>query len=517
MGLSYPKTIVYQNTEIIVFSDTENKELYYYQFLQPAIATSEGIPVIQLYMYRSFKNISGGYFSIDIDLPIRENVLEQVQQELQERTNQQNLELRPLQINLLSRVHIDFIDMYSNLNQQNYFLKQTESSIYRPSGYGGNRVTFGFSLEQYEAVLLKKCLEERKLPIGITYELGYNCQKESYAFKVSVDWSSVLQYFEESLTLNLIVFSAEISKIYQSLITNKIIQIEKIEDDPKTDGFNTDRVGFEQEIIAFITQNFFTPIAIPKDNEKPTLGYVYKKESLTDIQEKFVTFTSSETKVTNAFIYPQIFLSDMLPQESMNYIHYIDLDGGDQTKHWFSLLTNANFKQDQIDYIEVTLYGRDTIPKVIQLKESFKGMKMQFTGKSIPFEKYSYTVFFKNTFPNWSSKVQSSVSKISANIVIINPAELYVIKRIEFLVPSKSIWKMYRKIVIEAYWEENTLPEISEILDLSKPSFIWTCLRENIQSENYFYQIYYFPLDGGPYIKSEQFNTSEEYIKIIAP
>lgn len=521
MDISCSEKTVYQDPELSILCDFNNKNIFYYQPLKPSIVKNDGEPVISLFIYRSLKSINGGYLAFDVELPIDEKSLDKAKKYLLEKTGQSDIELRPLQINDSSKVHIDFIGSPLGGYTSSYNLVKSVQSTYRPSGYGSNRVSFAISLDKYGAVLVKNCIEGKLPLIGITYELSYSAVRKHYSFKASIDWSRTAHYFEKSFSLGLIFFSINISKAYKELVENKTIIIEKTNFDLCPDEeLIAERQRFEEDIVSFLCKSFFNPVTIPNCNTTPVLGYSYKTVDVKEVESKFSSYTSEEREVVDRVIYPQTFLKNIATDDNSKYIKYVDLNDPFFTEKTLTIITNANFDSDNIQYIQVELYFADKQRKSIILNKDDGFKKLSWTpsndnddklDKSI---KYSFTVLFKNNSLIWTGKVSSGTFSDQSDVIIIDPHLVYSIRRIEFWSPSKATWEKYTDIVVEVYWEEKSQPEKSFALNKDAPNCISASLRMIDDSKYYNYTLYYKEVNSDSFKVAKQQKSFEDRIII---
>lgn len=521
MDISYPEKVIYQTPEISIYSDFNKKNVFYYQPMKPSIVKDCGMSVFSLLIYRSMESINGGNLAFDVELPIAVEAIDQAKKYLLEKTGQSDIELRPLLLNDSSKVHIDFIGSQTSGSTSSYSLVKSVQSTYRPSGYGSNRVSFSISLDKYGVALVRRYIGHKLPLIGITYELSFPALRKCYFFKASIDWTRVLHYFEKSFSLGLIFFSIDISNAYKELVDKKTIVIEKNDYKPGTGSdLKAERQRFEDDIVSFLCKSFFVPVTIPNNNAVPILGFSYKTVDVKEVDSKFGSFISEEREVSDSFIYPQAFLENIIPDDISQYIKYIDLDESFFLEKYLTIMTNANYDSDNIKYIQVELLYTDKQPKSIILNNASELQKLSWpvstdnTGKADKNINYSFTVFFRDNSLINTGKVSSGSFSSQSDVIIIDPHVLYSIRRIEFCIPSVTIWEKYTSIVIEAYWEEKSLPEKSFNLSKEASSCIWEALRMLDDSKYYNYRLYYKEVDSSCYKAASMQKSFEDRIVI---
>ncbi len=131
-----------------------------------------------------------------------------------------------------------------------------------PSLYGDNRAAFSVALTKKAATLLEKCFEaddQNITPIGVIYDLRFAALRPAFDIKITANWEEVYHHFSEQWTLDLFVFSMEVSEVVDELVQNQVIQIEAVQYGVGEEGAGDEMRKALNELKKLVLDHFFEP------------------------------------------------------------------------------------------------------------------------------------------------------------------------------------------------------------------------------------------------------------------
>src|SRR5262249_30104021 len=238
---------------VSVFPDHADRLQFYYLHSVPHLTALEDasggdkIAQLQLIKYRGEAG-DGGFLNFDVNLGIDQAALDRVADKLRELAQLDDApRLAPVQV-------IDGTVRLLILGKQTgdpstspstgsggasgpgaatpdapdgppQFVTKIDQSA-KPSLYGNNQATFSVALDQYGVTVLEQALQGEMSPIGVVYSLDYLALRPAYQVHVDVDWDRVQKHLDEHFKVDVLVFSADIEKVVDSLIESRVIQID---------------------------------------------------------------------------------------------------------------------------------------------------------------------------------------------------------------------------------------------------------------------------------------------------
>jgi hypothetical protein len=499
---------------LYLFPDHGDTSKYYYLPQEPQISQNNGELQIQLIKYRDQVN-NGGMLTLGVDLRVDSTRLQQVSRQIKA---QGEIQLEPIPV-IDGSVKLIIFDKTYGPN--------------KPALFGNNQTIFSLALTQNETVLLEQGLLEAEFaPIGVVYSLDYLALRPSYSFQLHANWERVQRHIEEKFSLNFVFVRVDIENIVDELIDNRLIEI-KLDSFTTSDVDTSDRDVFLKEVQEMVVSAFFEPKLNPvqvKDNSgKFSLlpGFSYRKINITNIDSRLLNLTVNEQTIVRRSIYPQGNLKSLLQlvqQKSLdpkNLITYIDLDDPFLKKRKVQVISRANFEEDAIAQIHVTLqYGDE--PKTISLTSSTDRKDVEPWNSILDHDvmqskvKAKYKVTFKNVDTSERPDTLSSKEQVTIfDYLEISPRELYTIIPIPIITLSSFQWDQYDSVEVKILY----LDEVNKIrlaptffLTSKNRQQTWQMFVCDRQMRKFQYQLTYHPRPGNSYHKTSWLEVEEQII-----
>src|SRR5262249_12440033 len=189
--------------------------------------------------------------------------------------------------------------------------------------------------------VLEQALQGEMSPIGVVYSLDYLALRPAYQVHVDVDWDRVQKHLDEHFKVDVLVFSADIEKVVDSLIESRVIQIDVdtfVPEGEDTTAVLGRRDQAVNDVRDMITEAFFKPGLDPMQDDTasnvanfierlhdatraPARVFTYQKVDRTRIDKKTLNVTMNERTTIKRTIYPQGHLAGLfrtLQQEGMD-------------------------------------------------------------------------------------------------------------------------------------------------------------------------------------------------------
>lgn len=499
---------------LYLFSDDSDTSKYYYLPQEPKIIERNGELQLQLIKYRDQVN-SGGILTLGVDLSVDSTKLQQVARQLKA---QGEIQLEPLPV-IDGSIKLIIFDKTYSPN--------------KPALFGNNQTIFSLNLTQDDVVLLEQGLLNSEFsPIGIIYSLDYLAIRASYSFQLYANWERVQKHIEEKFSLNFVFFRVDIENVVDELIENRVIEI-KLDSFTASDVDNSDRDLFLEEVQEMVISSFFEPKLQPvkiKDNfGKFSLlpSFSYRKINITTIDSRLLNLTVNEQAIVRRSIYPQGNLKSLLQivqQEGIDPKHFISsiyLDDPFFRKRQVQVISRANFEEDAISHINVTLqYGDE--PKTITLTSSTDRKDVEPWNSILDQDvmqrevKAKYKVIFKNVDSNERPDTLESAEKITIfDYLEISPRELYAIIPIPIITLTSFPWEQYQSVEVNILY----LDEVNQIrleptffLNLKNRQQTWKMFIRDRQRSKFQYQLTYHSQPGKPDYKTSWLEAEEQII-----
>ncbi|BAY99861.1 hypothetical protein NIES37_38440 [Tolypothrix tenuis PCC 7101] len=497
---------------IYLFPDNIDPSRYYYLLQEPQIAQRNGEFQIKLIKYSGA--VKGGMFSLEVDLNVEQERLQQVSREMKI----PGVQLEPVAI-IDGSVKLIILD-----------------KIYKPQKpalFGNNQAVFCLSLTQDEVVILEQALLEAEFTtIGVVYALDYLALRPSYAYQLRANWERVQQYIEEKFGLNFVFFKVDIENVIDQLIENRSIEIKLDSFTPEDeDSKNRDRIL--QEIQSMVLSTFFEPTLKPvpikdKSGEFSLLpGFSYRRIDITTIDQRFLNLTVNEETTVRRSIYPQGNLQgflQLIQQGKLDcdrIITTIDLDDPFFRHRQVQVISRGNFEEDGISQISVTLqYGDELKTILLQSSTDRKNVEpwnsILNDGVVQRDVKAKYTVSFKNFDSSQRPNTLESPETVTIfNQLEIVPRELYSIIPVSITTSSTFPWERYETVQVKIlYQDEANKIRLEPNFYLNRQNYqqIWKMFVGDRLRKKFQYQLSYQPTSGNSYYKTSWLEAEEQII-----
>lgn len=510
--------MLYLNPQVIdglyLFPDDSDTFKYYYLPQEPQIIQKNGEFQLQLIKYRGQVN-SGGMLTLGVNLSVESERLQQVAHQLK---NQGEIQLEPVPV-IDGSVKLVLFDKIYSPN--------------KPALFGSHQTIFSVAFTQDEVILLEQgLLESEFAPIGVIYSLDYLALRPSYSFQLHANWERVQKHIEENFSLNFVFFRLDIENVVDELIDNRIIEI-KLDSFAASDVDNSDRDLFLKEIQEMVISTFFEPKLKPvKVNDNPGSfsllpGFSYRRIDITTIDSRLLNLTVNEQTTIRRSIYPQGNLKSLLQVvkqgslDTKQFISSIDLDDPFFRKRKVQVISRANFEEDAISSINVTLQYRDE-PKTISLTSSTDRKDVEPWNSILDHDmmqrevKAKYKVIFKNVNSNERPNTLESVEQTTIfDYLEISPRELYTVIHIPIITLTSFPWEQYQSVEVNILY----LDEVNQIrlaptffLNSKNCQQTWKMFVRDRQRRKFQYQLTYHPQLGKPYYKTSWLEAEEQII-----
>jgi len=524
---------------------------YYFMPLAPHLTlrkdaqSGQLIPQFQFIKYRGRAG-NGGFLNFDVNLGVEQEVLENVRAQLKQAAKLPvTPRLAPLPLVDGSVKMLLFgartgevptvgdtpsVDAPSAEGAAPKFVLKLDHHA-KPALYGDNQAAFSVQLDQYGVSVLEKALQGEITPIGIIYSLDYWALRPAYSVRLNVDWERVQKHLEEQFGAQLFISSIEIDNVVDELVEKRAIVIEAdtfVPEGEDESGIISRRDQALDEVRDMVTDAFFQPTLNPVKQEKDgwdkaaefarrmglahitsgaseAFGFSYKKVDLKRIDKKSLNVNISERTTVKRSIYPQGHLTGLFrifEQQRLDPKRFLleaDIDGKWFERRRLDVQTNANFQEDAIDSINVTLkYGNDT--KSVRLDATAPKQSVDWASVIVDDVMqrevtYSYKVNFDDVDSSERPIVLTSLGLTTgSDTPDITPRNLYSITPIKLLVLSGFPWTRYSAVEVEVrYIDESNSIRLHESFLLTEKAAEQTWKRFLIdpQRKSFEYKLIY--------------------------
>jgi hypothetical protein len=558
---------------VTIFPDHEDPVQFYYLPAAPHLtqvtdtASGQRIPQIQLIEYRGEAG-NGGFLNFDCNIGVEQDVLDDISDELKTQAKlRQPPRLAPVPI-VDGTVKLILLDKQTGdtppaggpapapggaaapVPSGPVFVAKILQST-KPAMYGDNQATFSAQLTQNGVTVMHQALQGEMSPIGVVYSLDYLGLRPAYSIRLHMDWDRVFKHMEEHFGFDALFFSVDIDKAIDELIEKRAIVFEVdtfVSEGEDTKSIISSRDQAEAEVRDMITNTFFESSLAPDKESKDgwdkaehlmgflltggasTLGcFSYKKLDYTRIDKKVLNVAMNERTTVKRTIYPQGHLSGLfrpLLQKGINlgnFILKVDLDDPWFKRRKVKVISRANFDEDSIGSLNVTLRYGDNPQNVIleprhdrdevQWGSNLAGGAMQWDVKS------SYKVNFKGVEGAERPILLESPEKVvSVENFEVDPRELYSVVQVP-IVALNFPWDRYPFVEIQTRYtdEENGIRMNDTFLfDDKKHEMMWKMFVRNPQRTQFAYKLIYRAANQKD-VEMAWVETDEERITIRDP
>lgn len=434
----------------------------------------------------------GGFLAFDVDLGYDPEFLEDIQKKLKQKLQQDGVITDPMADVKISppqwvdgTVQLMLLDRRSEVqpldaDEQPASGDETPPSTEwvkeilgagRPSLYGDNRAAFSVALTKKAATLLEKSFEaddQNITPIGVIYDLKFTALRPSYNVKITANWEEVYHHFSEQWTVDLWVFSADISTVVDELVRNEVIKIEAVSYGAGAEADDAEMNKALTELKKLVLDSFFEPAIDPVDPagkdaagtvedvltaivtaSLPSVGYHRKELTRSEIR----TFNAemSVIKAVERRIAPQAHLSLLFDRAGVTKGEVIgepiDLSDPFFQRFRLDVRSNADWAGDGIELIGASVtYGpnEDGLERrkdfTLTAVEPAKNFEANFSPQAGYDYRYQWEVQFKPNpeLPGTVASLKIPEAPNRGGPLILNPREFIRERRLE-IVPMRAL------------------------------------------------------------------------------
>jgi len=375
---------------VVIFRDHANEQQFYYLPAVPHLSTrldeTLGVEVPSIYLVK-FRDTSmqGSFLNLEVNLGIDDEKLD---------------EIRGRPVRLIGLGHKNRSDIDDDADEAeddvNAFEVIVDQAV-SPALYGDNQAIFSISLDARATQLVEASMSGSMLPIGVIYSLDYFALRPAFTVKVTAEWDRVQEHFQESFGVEAFFYQQQIDEIVDSLIEERIINIEVDSFLPEGEDAGSwvgRRDQAVDELKDLVLESFFTPSLDPIAEEEDTwdkiVGTVYRlgnyspftfkytKVDQTRIDEKRLNAQMNERTTVRKTIFPQAHLSGLnqvVRDTGLDLSHFIKNVTLDDP--WFQtrkVTAHAllDFEHDSVESINVNLrYGSGIKTLRLTAEENF--------------------------------------------------------------------------------------------------------------------------------------------------
>ncbi|HCB1502468.1 TPA: hypothetical protein MYO83_005422 [Klebsiella michiganensis] len=489
--------------------------IYYYHATQPRFSLyPDNSPAIQLQVFRNPQKITDNYHAM---LSMQTELFcSHEQAQAAARANREippGAQLRPLPaITSTATLSIAQLAMMPASNT---------SSSGQQRCYMQARLS-----QQHDIELLTAMMSNpQAVPISISYKIDYLQQLAPATFELQADWHKVYTCLETDLGVNFFIFSTQIKKLSEELISRNVVSIIVRDADPRN--YIAQAV---EELSKILLSEFFTPITlIDNPQSSPRFGFYFQKLSVTDINLRTLSAKFTQTTVVKRSIYPQALFAELLNgshYQPDRAIIYTDL-----TDHFFTHRKVAiNLLNPQLDdnilavsilmcygdIKEIFIFSHDNVDT--QCFETFV-IKEPHTQKiSFPVN-YSFTLYFENAVCG-QSEVTSEVMQTSLAEIYLDVDSLF--SRFSFMIETSAHfnWQWYQSVQVTIIRQN-----IYQLRDEILKSFVITALGSKIEFStlllnpncyHFYIEKIYTPTDNSPHLEKKSRHSVGQNILLNA-
>ena len=355
----------------------------------------------------------------------------------------------------------------------------------KPSLYGDEQAAFSVQLDEAGVEILDAALRGETSPIGVVYSLSYVGLRPAYRVHVEADWNRVQQHLAEQTSVNSLIFSAEIDKIVDKLVEDRVIAIEAdtyVADGE--DGGEAAALGKEQaldELKEMVLNTFFEPSLTPIGDKGEFvdvakrltqvlatggIGTLFSRRDIdiTRIDQKSLNATFSERTAVLRTIYPQGHLAGLLQAaaagiDPSRFTVSVKLGDDFFKRRTVRVISRADWEADQIASINVALtYGRVTKNVVLDATtaEQTVSWPSLMVGPEMARDvAVSYTVAFKPGAEGRPTMLRSGAPQtIAGDAVEVFPRDLYELMKVPINVVSFP-WDRYPSVELDVRYRDD--------------------------------------------------------------
>jgi len=484
LGAGVREVNVGDGRAIQVFPDFSDENQYYYLPNFPRIAAMEdGTPAIRLLIFREdLDTIDDGaeeavaFLSLDVDVRWDPDLIEDARSTLRsEEQLQEKPRLTPIffregsvKLMLLDAVTPDEDDGRPAEAQPTEFVTKIMGAG-SPSLYGDNRAIFQASLTKKGAIALQAALDG-VTPIGVVYSLTFAGLQPAFHVRAKVEWNKVVDHFSEQENADFLFYESDIQKSIDSLVDDKVIEIESTTEGIGADAMESDREEAMKAIRQLIFDKFFeatfkretavgdstsdevvdTLTTIHQNALTLGIGYTYRKKEVHVEELRTINIDWTARRAAERTIYPQAHMHNLLTGSNVTREQLVTIVDGSEAI-WkaqpFEVHTTAAWDADGIAGISVDIEYDDpqtggvrhwsTFLDKTKENDTHRDWMDRTSGNQF---RYKYeVVFLDSDVPGPSPKVDSGGEWLEheGTVLVIHPRELYDSVELEVMAVDK--------------------------------------------------------------------------------
>lgn len=487
------QSILIQDTDF--FQDSEDPSVYYYlpssPVLSPRTLSHDTQPQLMLYAYRGVNN-NGGYLTVQTELQVSEQTLEQAAKQLPGAT------FLPFPV----------LDGKAIMNVAGQNDSQDISLM------GHNTAIFNQSLDQQQTEFLTGALKSPcSVPLAVVYELDFIAARAPSQYTLEAHWDEVQTYISTTYGFDFFFVSAKISHISETLISNKTVKI--------TGTINDDTMQqATEQLTSMLLSVFFKPVFGPvsegQHDQPAPLGFYFQQVDISQIDSRYLSFNMTQTSVVRLKKQVQGTLASMGCKQidANRCIETVDLNSPFFTKRQLNVGAGVDFGKNEISYIVITCqYGEDDTNRAQRIINTSSPVA-SFSWPSIVKDdamartiSYSYQIFFdSNAVSNNRRpfKVVSQALETDWDYVQVIPSSCYQLLPISIMALATLQWDWYTSVQLalkydykvdkQSYTFNQTMALKEDQAQLNMDLFVPAG-----QSSQFQYQTYYMVKQGLPH------------------
>lgn len=481
---------------ISFFQDSEDPSVYYYSPPSPRLAiktiADEQVPQINLYAYRGVNN-NGGYLTLETDLQVSQEVLD----------------VAKTQLSGATFLPFPLVDGDATMNVIGHSQQQNISLM------GDNTAIFNQSLDQQQSEFLAGALKYPcSVPLAVVYNLDFVAMRPASKYNLEAQWDEVQTYLRKTYSIGFFFLSATISKISETLISNKTVKITgTVNNETMTEATT--------QLTSMLLSTFFKPVFEPiaqgqKESTAPLFGFRFEQVDIKQLDRRYLSFNMQENSVVRLKKQISGTIAAMGCEQIIadQCIKYIDLSSPFFMNRKLSVGSGIDFAKNQINYIVVTCQYGNSGDARKQLILNAETPILQFSWPSIIQDNtmqrqvtYRYDIYFEQSvteLQNRPDKITSDKLSTDWDYMQIIPAQYYSLFPLSVLSLASLQWLWYKRIelVVKYYYvvnkqQYNVIKNIK--LTAEKNHLNWGMFIPTGQASDFDYCLYYMVTEGLPH------------------
>jgi len=517
---------------VTVFRDHADPLQYYYMPSQPRLRTQPDangveVPRLQLIKYRSLTAGAGGFLTFDVHIGLSEKEVDDIASEIRRLARLPGLpRVAPIQP-IDGSVRLLIFGQDSGATPpparpgappppaEKRFVLQMQHFA-KPALFGDNGAAFSVELDEQGTAIMEKAMQGEISPIVVVYSLDYAALRPAYSVRLTIDWDRVQTALDESFGHESVFTSIEIGDEVDKLIENRAILMEAdnfVPDADDTGKAVADRFeSARMRVQEMITDSFFEASLQP-DEERPdgwdkatgminnlaaigTTGgisaligkFSYKKTTYQRIDKRKLDVEFSERSAVVRTIHPQGTVSGLFREleaglDIGRFILSVDADDPFFEKRRVRVINRGEMARDELVSVSATLTYGGAVESAM-LAETAAEQTLEWLSQlddagavSRPVE-FEYTVSFKpDAGGERPLSVTSEPQTLTADVLEIQPAELYSRVTIPVIASPAYPWEKYPQVQVRLRYEDaahGIRTDDTIILKKDSPPQSWT-------------------------------------------